>query len=171
MKSGQFKIKFFPSRTPAVLKLSLGGVCLAASAAFVFAVGAYDPGPDRPREATGRPPNRVEASEPGYSSLLVAPATGEVPTEVELITITPRGFEPKEITRREGPFVLAVENRSGLQGVQLRIDRDAGPRLHDAPFPRARHDWHAPTNLTPGRYVVSEAYNPDWSCVITITPK
>src|SRR5258707_9850968 len=34
--------------------------------------------------------------------------------EVELITVRPTGFEPKEITRPPGRFLLGVDNKSGL---------------------------------------------------------
>ena len=39
--------------------------------------------------------------------------------ETELVTITPTGFQPGEITRSQGRFMLAVDNRSGLDEVDL----------------------------------------------------
>ena len=91
--------------------------------------------------------------------------------EAEVVTIQPTGFEPREITRPKGLFLLAVENRSGLRTIQLRLDREAGNRLRDLHIPGNRHDWKDGLDLPPGRYVLSEAYHPDWSCVLTITAK
>lgn len=91
--------------------------------------------------------------------------------EAEVITIRPTGFEPSEITRPIGPFVLAIENRSGLQAMQLRLDRVGVARLLDFEMPRPKHDWNNRLDLPPGRYVLSDAYHPDWACSITITAK
>lgn len=91
--------------------------------------------------------------------------------EAEVVTIQPTGFEPREITRPKGLFLLAVENRSGLRTIQLRLDREAGGRLRDLHIPGNRHDWKDGLDLPPGRYVLTEAYHPDWSCVLTITAK
>jgi hypothetical protein len=91
--------------------------------------------------------------------------------EAEVITIRPTGFEPQEITRPKGLFLLAVENRSGLQTIQLRLDREAGARLRDLQMSRNKHDWKDMFDLPPGRYILSEAYHPQWSCSFTITAK
>jgi hypothetical protein len=39
----------------------------------------------------------------------------QAPFQAELITTTPAGFEPTEITRPHGRFLLAIDNRSGLE--------------------------------------------------------
>lgn len=128
----------------------------------VFAVRAY---------------NKVLADRPSLAapagtkpSLNPASASGSQknPVEVAVVTIRPDGFEPTEITRSKGLFFLAVENRSGLQTMQIRIDDQAGNRLQDAQMPIQKHDWHKGLDLPPGRYTLSEAYHPDWSCRITI---
>lgn|SRR5262249_22618582 len=91
------------------------------------------------------------------------------PLRAELITITPRGFEPAEITRPKGRFLLAVDNRSGLDEVTLRLDRVAGNRLHEVRVPRKELDWSEVFDLNPGQYVLTEANNPRWACRFTIT--
>lgn len=91
------------------------------------------------------------------------------PLRVELITITPRGFEPAEITRSKGIFLLAVDNRSGLDEVTLRHDRVAGNRLHETRVPRKELDWSEVFDLNPGQYVLTEANHPQWACRFTIT--
>ncbi len=91
--------------------------------------------------------------------------------ETELVTIRRHGFEPQEITRPADPFVLAVENRSGLEEVTLRLDRVAGNRLKEVNVPRKKLNWRDAFDLPPGRYVLTEANHPDWVCNITITAK
>src|SRR5258705_7861593 len=41
--------------------------------------------------------------------------------DAELITLQPSGFEPSEITSPRGAFLLAVDNRSGLEEIELRF--------------------------------------------------
>jgi len=38
----------------------------------------------------------------------------QAPVQAELITVTPTGFEPSELTRPKGRFLLAIDNQSGL---------------------------------------------------------
>ena len=89
--------------------------------------------------------------------------------EIEVITIRPAGFEPQEITRPKGPFGLAVENRTGLENVILRLDREGGGRLQERQVTRKELNWKQRVNLPPGTYTLTEANNPDWVCRITIT--
>jgi len=93
------------------------------------------------------------------------------PLQVELVTITPRGFEPAAITRPKGRFLLPVDNRSGLDEVTLRIDRVAGDRLHEARVPRKELDWSEVVDLTPGQYLLTEASHPQWVCRFTIAER
>lgn len=89
--------------------------------------------------------------------------------ESELITITPHGFEPREITRPQGRFLLMIDNRSGLAATALALTREAGPRTHEMHVPREEPNWSSVVDLQPGRYVLTEADHPGWSCQITIT--
>jgi hypothetical protein len=87
----------------------------------------------------------------------------------ELITVRPKGFEPSSITRAAGPFILKVDNRSGLREVSLRLDRVAGTRLRAVQVPRQKLDWREQLELGPGNYLLTEANNPTWVCRITVT--
>ncbi len=89
--------------------------------------------------------------------------------EAEVITIRATGFEPMTITRDKGKFLLVVHNRSGLREVVLRLDREAGGRLHNVRVPREKLNWKTLVDLNPGRYVLTEANHPDWVCQINIT--
>jgi hypothetical protein len=93
-----------------------------------------------------------------------------VQLESELITIGPDGFEPSAIRRPTGRFFLAIENRSGLDSVTLRIDRVGGNRLKAAAVSGGQLDWIDVLDLTPGDYVITEGDHPNWVCNITVTP-
>ncbi len=89
--------------------------------------------------------------------------------DIEVITITPTGFERTQITRPKGLFGIAVENRSGLTNVVLRFDQEGGPRLRQTQLTRQNLNWKDRFDFIPGRYVLTEATHPDWKCNITIT--
>jgi len=89
--------------------------------------------------------------------------------EAEIITIRPNGFEPDELSRPKGRFILMVDNRSGIADVELQLDRETGARLHQVSVPSDEQDWNDEFDLPPGQYVLREAGHPEWSCRITIT--
>ena len=91
--------------------------------------------------------------------------------ETELLTLQPGGFEPNEIRRPQGAFVLGVDNRTGVETLELRLVRADGQRLRALEARRRKISWREVVDLAPGRYVLSEADHPDWSCTVTILPR
>lgn len=91
--------------------------------------------------------------------------------EAELITITPTGFEPDQISRPQGPFILAVDNRSGLDEVGLYLERETGSRTDVQPSRKRKLAWREIVDLPAGRYVLRAADHNDWRCTITVTPR
>ena len=92
--------------------------------------------------------------------------------DVELITLTSRGFEPKEITRPKGKFRLVVETRTGLeQPVTLSLSEEKKNKLKEYKANGSRKGWNSTFDLNQGRYVLSVAENPDWTCYINVTVK
>jgi len=89
--------------------------------------------------------------------------------EAELITILPAGFEPAEIRRPAGKFVLAIDNRSGLAEVNLSLLRVAGRSVQALRIKKETPDLREMIELAPGVYQLTEANHPDWSCRLTIT--
>jgi hypothetical protein len=90
--------------------------------------------------------------------------------EGELVVVEARGFEPAEITRPAGPFLLIVDNRSGLEQVQVRVERVTGrERLYDIPLSRKDYSWNSLLRLPPGEYVLTVAGHPEWVCRLTLT--
>ena len=90
--------------------------------------------------------------------------------EVELITLRPHGFEPNEITRPKGPFVLFVEDHSGKSDSLMRLQRLGGERLRDVNTSRMKSEWHDEINLPAGEYLLIDDSQPAASCRITILP-
>ena len=88
--------------------------------------------------------------------------------EAELVTVTPTGFEPAEITRPRGPFVLAIDNRSGLEEVDFYLEREAGTRLDVSLSRKRKLAWREKLDLAAGRYVLRAVNDDSWRCLITL---
>jgi hypothetical protein len=91
--------------------------------------------------------------------------------EAELVTATPTGFEPGEITRPQGRFLLAIDNQSGLDQLDLYLERDTGARLNMAIGRRGKLKWREILDLPPGRYILRAAHDQSWRCVVNLTPR
>ncbi len=89
--------------------------------------------------------------------------------EAEIVTITPTGFEPGEITRPRGRFILAIDNRSGLEEVQLYVERETGVRVHSSLNRKGKLAWRDVIDLPQGVYVLRAANEESWRCRITLT--
>lgn len=114
-----------------------------------------------PRSTTMAQPQPLRAAQPLASSAQ--------PIQVERVTVTATGFDPDQITRPAGQVIIAVDNRSGLDEVWLRLDREGGERLVDTHVEKEKLDWRGRMTLAPGRYRITEAEHPDWICLITVT--
>lgn len=90
--------------------------------------------------------------------------------ETEVVTVRLDGFDPKQITRPSGKFLLAVDNRSGLDVILLTLRVEQGVLLHQVTVPKETLDWAQGLDLSPGRYLLREENNPDWVCTLTIIP-
>jgi hypothetical protein len=109
------------------------------------------------------------AAVPARASSAARPGRQQGSTvQAEIITITRRGFEPAEITRAAGRFILMVENRSGLEEVTFRLDQENGSRVYEVALPQEKPDWSEVVDLQPGVYVLTEANHADWLARITI---
>jgi len=89
--------------------------------------------------------------------------------EAQPITLTPQGFEPTEITRPKGPFLLVINDRTGPRPLEWRLERQGGNHLKSVSMPMGKHKWREVVDLPPGNYLLSESGNPQWKCQITIT--
>lgn len=88
--------------------------------------------------------------------------------EAEIINITPTGFEPAEITRPTGRFLLAIQDRSGFAQITMQVSRESDGAQFLVPTRRKHHAWRNVVNPPPGRYLLTEANHPEWRCLIII---
>jgi hypothetical protein len=86
------------------------------------------------------------------------------------LTISDSGFEPTQVTRGPGKFLVTTDDRRGdrSQSLKLRLSRENGEHLRDIEVPVAATDWAEELELAVGRYVLSEVSHPTWSCNIVI---
>ena len=91
--------------------------------------------------------------------------------ETELITLQPSGFEPNEIRRPQGAFILGVDNRAGVEALELQFMRADGHRLNALQTPKRKVSWREVVDLAPGQYLLSVANHPEWTCNVTILPR
>jgi hypothetical protein len=93
--------------------------------------------------------------------------------EVELVTLQRWGFEPKEIARPKGKFLLVVENQSGvIQGLTFSLVEERGARLKEIKLgANRRKGWNDFVELNPGNYSLTVSERPEWRCTFTITEK
>ena len=89
--------------------------------------------------------------------------------EAEVITILPTGFQPSEITRSRGQFLILVDNQSGFDDLTLRLNKVTGQRLRELKQTMKEKVMKQLEDLPPGEYQLTAAEHPDWVCRITIT--
>ena len=90
--------------------------------------------------------------------------------ESELITVTPHGFEPGEITRPSGHFLLGVNNHTGLTDLSLMLVHESGRSVGGKRLSKLK-TWRQVLDLQSGNYELREANHRDWLCRITITER
>jgi|SRR5215213_2486011 len=99
-----------------------------------------------------------------------ASTSNSQPVEVELITLRPAQFEPAEITRPKGAFVLFIDDRSGKENSSLVLQCVKGERLRTVSLQRKKSEWNDVVDLTPGTYILQDANDSELRCQITILP-
>ena len=88
--------------------------------------------------------------------------------EVEVVNITPDGFEPQLVERQAGPFILAVNNRSGIDSLNVQIETEQHVRFREKFLPLETPYWREVINPPPGKYVITEASHPEWTLTFII---
>jgi hypothetical protein len=112
---------------------------------------------------------RNRADVPARGVAMAQGQSSEAPLQAELITATPAGFEPAEITRPQGRFLLAIDNRSGLDEIDLYLERETGGRVNVPLSRRGKLAWREAIDLSPGTYILRANNDESWRCRITIT--
>lgn len=91
---------------------------------------------------------------------------GEV--EAELLVLRSDGFQPREIKRPQGKFLLAIQNQSGEEEPAFILRREDGESIRQVRVSKRQSKYRELVNLPPGRYVLAEANHSDWMCRIII---
>jgi hypothetical protein len=95
---------------------------------------------------------------------------------VAAMVLRPHGLEPAEIEIKLGRTLLAVYNRTGLEEIVLRVEREAGSGppagqlLHEERVPLGKRAARRLFDLVPGSYLVTEANHPAWKCRMIVKP-
>jgi hypothetical protein len=89
--------------------------------------------------------------------------------EAELLIVRPDGFQPREIRRPAGRFLLALQNHSTAEELSLTLTPEGRDPLRQVRFEKKQSKLRELIELPPGRYVLSEANHPEWTCSIEIT--
>jgi hypothetical protein len=138
---------------------------LMGCATLALAVNGYNTKAPDPVEVTASAAIAVAAVTPvqGFTQ-------GQRPTSVReafLITITPDHIQPAQLTSSEGFFIIAIENRSGLENLSLRMTSKEG-LIHQTDMPLLKTMWTGEFHLSKGTYELRESSHPDWVCTITV---
>lgn len=139
-------------------------------AVIVTAIGTFALSEFSAQEAP-RPPAALPAPNSSISKASIEPSER---VEVVPITVLSTGFEPNEINYPSKPFVLAVDNQSGLENLALALHREDDKdrvKIRDLQLSLKSLRKRQLTDLKPGRYVLTELNHPNWTCLITITTK
>lgn len=80
------------------------------------------------------------------------------------LTISADGFDPPEVIRPAGRFMLSVDNRSGADELTLTLKRGNGNKVLEVKVSGQKGDWSEVIDLRPGRYTLSEVGHPNWKC-------
>jgi len=106
------------------------------------------------------------AAEPPASIIQSKKAPAVVPGLA--VFLTSHGFEPSQITAPARRFALAVIPQTGQSNLSFSLDRLVGGHIRNAPIRKEQLLWADVHDLPPGRYILSEASNPQWTCEIIV---
>lgn len=108
----------------------------------------------------------ADSSQPTF-----AQGASEKEVEVEVIALRTGGFAPAQITRPRGPFLLVIDNRSGVEVSAFEIRHEDGSLRHSMRARGHKISWQQMLNLPPGRYLLQPPAYPSISCRLIITAR
>jgi hypothetical protein len=141
------------------MSVKLSALALAAIFTATLLIIAY---------ARGRPAFPVISNENGTIETQESTPNR---VEAEMLVLGSNGFQPKEITRPAGRFLLAVQNHSSEEEISLVLKQESGASARDIRMSKRQSKLKDVLQLPPGRYVLVETNHPEWSCTITITSR
>ena len=142
-------------------KLSFSVFVIAVATSLAFSVQAWRAAAVHIASATSQPNERLASAQ-------IIEGSQAARLDAELITLRPSGFEPSQLSRLQGRFVLAVDNQTGLENLTLRLERGNGVVEQEVRLPGHRPRWRARLNLPAGDYFLKVAGHAGWVCRIRI---
>jgi len=136
-------------------------VCIHALVLTLASVCAF--GLVRERGATVQP-SAVAASSNGFQGITPVNLLG-----TEHVTLRATGFEPSEITRPAGRFLLAVDNRAGIGELRFNLIREDGLLATNSLVENKKFRVRRVVDLLPGSYSLKVVDHPDWVCALNVT--
>jgi hypothetical protein len=88
--------------------------------------------------------------------------------QTTVIELNRFGFFPSQIKHAQGQNFILVRNLTGLQNVSLTLSDGNGKAAKQVVLTRTDAHWRELLNLSPGRYTLTEANNPNWTCTINV---
>jgi hypothetical protein len=82
------------------------------------------------------------------------------------IQLSSNGFSPSELQHAPGRFAIAVENSTLSGEYTLRLKAEDGTVLSELQVQRGSSAWTV--DLQTGRYTLTEADHPQWTCRIVV---
>jgi hypothetical protein len=88
--------------------------------------------------------------------------------EIEAVTITAEGFEPQQLERTAGPFILSVTNQSGVDPLHVVMETEQHSRFREKALPLITPYWRERIDPPPGKYIITEENHPEWMLTFII---
>src|ERR1700750_637125 len=88
--------------------------------------------------------------------------------EIEAVTITPEGFDPQQLERTAGPFILSVTNQSGVDALNVRIETEQHERFREKSLPLVTPYWRERIAPPRGKDIIPEENHPEWTLTLII---
>lgn len=82
------------------------------------------------------------------------------------IELTSNGFAPTEVQHAPGTFAIAVENKTLSGEYTLTLKASDGTVLNEFKIQKGSSAWTV--NLPTGKYTLTEASHPQWTCSILV---
>jgi hypothetical protein len=156
-----------PARRDGFNRLVVGLISLVAAMGLFW--GAFNPARQAVTRAEVTTGSHRAANE-ATSSKLGTSQSGKEPVLLPgvAVILTPNGFQPPQLTRPPGKFVLAVVPQIGSLDFSFRLDDGLGRHLRAAQVPSEQPHWADVYDLPPGTYTLRELNHAEWVCQITI---
>jgi hypothetical protein len=116
-----------------------------------------------PARAVAEPP----AASPQRNQRPAIPAPDSM--SVDTVTLTGLGFEPREITRPSGMFVLGIDNRLINEQFSFELVRENGHQGRQLKMKKGEIRLRKLLNLQAGSYTLTVADHPEWTCRIVLS--